>query len=93
MNGKNESKDPKPREGYPDIMTVEQVADYLQLHKQVIYRHVKKGTIPASRIGSTLRFKKSVIDSWLTDSALEGLRSTREEAGGAPPSPFNVEED
>ncbi len=77
----------------PEVMTIDQVAEYLQLHKQVVYRHVKKKTIPASRIGSTLRFKRSVIDAWLEDSALENLRQERETRISPPHSPFNIEVD
>lgn len=54
---------------FPEVMTVEQVAAYLQLHPQVVYRHVREGKIPVSRIGQTLRFPKSVIDSWLKEEA------------------------
>jgi len=64
---------------YPEVMTIDQIASYLQLHKQVVYRHVKQGNIPVSRIGSTIRFKKSVIDAWLEDSALRSLRKIGEE--------------
>ncbi len=73
-------KRPKSPEGarapqsYPEVMTIDQVAEYLHLHKQVVYRHVKRGNIPASRIGTTIRFKKSVIDAWLEDSATRSLR-------------------
>ena len=77
----------------PEIMTIDQVSEYLQLHKQVIYRHVRNKTIPASRIGGTLRFKKSVIDAWLTDSALDNLRQEREASLSSFHSPFNIEED
>ena len=77
----------------PEVMTIDQVAEYLQLHKQVIYRHVRNKTIPASRIGATLRFKKSIIDAWLTDSALESLRQAREAHVSSSHSPFNIEED
>lgn len=59
---------------YPEVMTIDQIAQYLQLHKQVVYRHVKQGNIPVSRIGATIRFKKSVVDAWLEDSALRSLR-------------------
>jgi len=61
-------------QSYPEVMTIDQVADYLHLHKQVVYRHVKRGNIPASRIGTTIRFKKSVIDAWLEDSAIRSLK-------------------
>jgi len=77
----------------PEVMTIDQVAEYLQLHKQVVYRHVRNRTIPASRIGATLRFKKSIIDAWLTDSALDNLRQEREALISASHSPFNFEED
>lgn len=74
------AKRPKPSgdvragRGYPEVMTIDQVAEYLHLHKQVVYRHVKCGNIPASRIGTTIRFKKSVIDAWLEDSATRNLQ-------------------
>ncbi len=77
----------------PEVMTIDQVAEYLQLHKQVVYRHVRNKTIPASRIGATLRFKRSIIDSWLTDSALDNLRQEQETLVSASHSPFNFEED
>ena len=55
----------------PEIMTIEQVAAYLQLHPQVVYRHVRAGTLPASRIGRTIRFKKTVLDAFLEKGAWE----------------------
>ena len=56
-----------------EVMTIDQVAHYLQLHKQVVYRHVKNGNIPVSRIGATMRFKRSVIDAWLEESARRSI--------------------
>ncbi len=93
MSGENEKPAAAPDSGYPEIMTIDQAAEYLQLHKQVVYRHVRKGTIPASRIGATIRFKKSVIDAWLEDSALATLRAEREARSPAPASPFVFEVD
>jgi excisionase family DNA binding protein len=58
-----------PEQTWPEILTIEQVAEYLQLHPQVVYRHVRAGTLPASRIGRTIRFKKSVLDQWLESGA------------------------
>jgi excisionase family DNA binding protein len=54
---------------YPEVMTIEQVAEYLQLHPQVVYRHVRAGTLPVSRIGRTIRFKKSALDRFLESGA------------------------
>ena len=48
-----------------ELMTVEEIAVYLRLTKRTIYRLLKKGTVPAVKVGNKWRFDKSVIDSWL----------------------------
>jgi excisionase family DNA binding protein len=50
----------------PRIMTIEEVAKYLRLHKSTVYRMVRDGQIPASKIGNQWRFRKDVIDTWLS---------------------------
>lgn len=55
----------------PEVMNVEQLAKYLQLDEQTVYRKAKVGQIPSVYIGKTLRFKKDVIDGWLTISSLK----------------------
>ena len=54
-----------------DIMTAGQLAQYLQLDEQTVYRKAKRGEIPVVRIGKTLRFKKDLIDGWLRLSSLQ----------------------
>jgi len=49
----------------PRIMTIEELAKYLRLHKSTVYRMVRDAQIPASKIGNQWRFRKDVIDSWL----------------------------
>lgn len=61
-----------------EIMTAKQLADYLQLNEMTIYKKAKSGEIPAVRLGKALRFKKDLIDKWLTiksgwDYAFENL--------------------
>ena len=89
---KSEKQAPKEQD-YPEIMTIDQLARYLQLHKQVVYRHIKNGNIPVSRIGATIRFKKTVIDEWLEDTALRSLRKSRESKRGTSYPRFIPEED
>lgn len=48
---------------YPDIMTVEDCADALQLNKTTIYHLIEKKKIPATRIGKSYRIsKKKMIE-------------------------------
>ena len=50
-----------------EIMTVKQLAEYLHLNYQTVYKKVQKGEIPSSKIGRGWRFQKVVIDRWLTE--------------------------
>jgi len=49
------------------LLTLPELADYLQVSKSKLYRMTKKGKIPASRIGGSWRFKKSRIDRWIDE--------------------------
>ena len=49
----------------PDILTLEEAADYLRLPKEVIEREATQGHIPGRRIEDTWRFLKAAIDDWL----------------------------
>ena len=47
------------------VITLQEVADYLRVTPKTISRLLKAGDIPASRVGRQWRFDKSLIDSWL----------------------------
>lgn len=51
----------------PTIMTVNELAKYLRLHEQTVYKMAKEGRVPAYKVGNRWRFKKDTIDSWLRD--------------------------
>ncbi|MFA5867774.1 MAG: helix-turn-helix domain-containing protein [Actinomycetota bacterium] len=55
------------REERPTIMTVNELAKYLRLHEQTVYKMAKDGRLPAYKVGNRWRFKKDMIDSWLRD--------------------------
>ena len=46
-------------------MTLEEVAEYLKLKPQTIYKWAQENEIPAIKIGKEWRFRKSIIDKWL----------------------------
>ena len=47
-----------------EIMTLEEVAEYLRLKPQTIYIWAQEKKIPAAKLGNQWRFKKSIIDEW-----------------------------
>lgn len=44
---------------------IEQVARYIGVNKDTIRNWIKKGSIPAHKVGKLWKFKKSVIDEWI----------------------------
>ena len=50
-----------------DILTIEEVAKYLRVSERTVYDWAQKGEIPAGKIGTVWRFKKSEIEKWVND--------------------------
>lgn len=64
-------------------MTLPEVAEYLQLSKDMIYRLAQNGKIPASKVGSRWRFRRERIDDWMEDMAVDiDSRGSRQDVGG-----------
>lgn len=51
-----------------DVMTVSEVAEYLRVNPQTVYRKAKAGELPAVRIGRAIRFRRSELEEWLRSS-------------------------
>ena len=49
------------------MMTLEEVSRYLHVHRSTVYRLLKRGEIPAFRIGSDWRFNIETIDMWRSE--------------------------
>jgi excisionase family DNA binding protein len=63
---------------FNEVMTAEELAQYLQVDEQTIYRKARVHEIPAVYIGKTVRFKRDVIDGWLRISSLNWTLGKRE---------------
>jgi len=69
--GKTDPKWPVHPE-LPRVMTVQEVSDYLHVHKTTIYRLLKQNKIPAFHIGSDWRFNVESIDRWRLEQQAAG---------------------
>lgn len=66
-----------------EIMTVKQVAEYLQMDDHTIYKLARSGQIPSIKIAGQWRFKKDVIDKWISEESLERvLQNTKSPLAG-----------
>lgn len=60
------------------VFTVNELSEYLRVHRSTIYRLLKKGQLPGFKIGSDWRFNVEAIDEWRLQQGaaqLEELRS------------------
>ena len=48
-----------------DILTIEEVEKYLRVSDRTVYDWAQKGEIPAGKIGTVWRFKKSEVENWV----------------------------
>ena len=52
-------------QGLREVMTLDEVAEYLQVSQKSILRMAQAGKIPAAKVASQWRFMRSVVDDWL----------------------------
>ena len=55
-----------------ELMTLDEVAKYLRVHKSTVYRMAREGTIPSTKVANQWRFKKARIDEWLMERERDG---------------------
>jgi len=48
-----------------DILTLQEVAQYLKVDERTVYRMVKSKQLPAFKVRNQWRFKKDAIDKWI----------------------------
>lgn len=53
-----------------EILTIEEVAAYLRLTPQTIYKWAQEKRIPAVKLGKEWRFRRSILDRWIDERIL-----------------------
>jgi PTS system nitrogen regulatory IIA component len=49
------------------LMSIKEVAEYLQVDMSTLYLWSQRGQIPAMKVGKMWRFRRSEIDAWLDE--------------------------
>ena len=50
------------------LLTVKELATYLNCHTSTVYRMIKSGELPCFKLGSDWRFSLKAIDEWIRDN-------------------------
>jgi len=64
-----------------EILTLEEVAAYLRLTPQTLYRWAQERRIPGVKLGKEWRFRRSILDRWLDEQIVGGDPSFARFAG------------
>lgn len=49
----------------PQVMTIDDLAEYLQLSKSSLYKLAQEEKVPGQKVGRHWRFHREAIDKWL----------------------------
>ncbi|AKJ65277.1 PTS sugar transporter subunit IIA [Kiritimatiella glycovorans] len=62
-----------------NIMTLEEVAEYLRVSERTVYDWAQKGVLPGGKLGTAWRFRRADIEDWVN----RRLGSASEESAGS----------
>ena len=61
-----------------DILTINEVAEYLKIGERTMYRLVAAKKVPAFKVGGTWRFSRADIESWIKQQSLSAADAMNE---------------
>jgi len=60
-----------------NILTLQEVAEYLKVDQRTLYRMLKSKQLPAFKVRNQWRFKKEAIDNWIEKSNIGDNKSNK----------------
>jgi len=63
-----------------EVMNLRQASQYLGVSPDTLYRYICNGIVPAFRLGSRWKFRKTVLDRWMEKKMRQPRGSRRREA-------------
>ena len=54
-----------------ELLTTKEIAAYLKLRQETVLRKVRKGELPALKVGGRFRFDREQIDEWLCGKSVK----------------------
>ncbi len=50
-----------------DLLTANEVSEYLRIPKSTLYKLVQEGKIPGFKVGRHWRFRRAVVQAWIKE--------------------------
>lgn len=64
------------------VMTVKEVAEYLRVNQRTVYRLAVDRKLPGFKVGTSWRFERAAIDSWIAAQLIADGKGTIGESTG-----------
>ncbi|MFO0858601.1 MAG: helix-turn-helix domain-containing protein [Phycisphaerales bacterium] len=61
----------------PEVLTIADLAGYLQVSKSSLYKLVQQGRVPGKKVGKHWRFSRAAIDGWLAGTGPSPARRSK----------------
>jgi len=61
----------------PDVLTLNEVAEYLRIPRSTAYKLAQEGKIPGQKVGRHWRFHRTVVEQWLGHGARQAQEDKR----------------
>lgn len=61
----------------PTVMTIDELATYLQVAKSTLYKLAQDGKVPGQKVGKHWRFHRNAIDRWLAEHRYDSDGSSK----------------
>jgi excisionase family DNA binding protein len=52
-----------------EVLTMKEICDLLQVNQSTVYKLLRERSIPGFRVGSDWRFRRDVIERWMTEQS------------------------
>jgi len=49
-----------------EVLSIQEASEYLGISRDALYDHIRSKRIPAFKIGKLWKFKKSLLEEWIT---------------------------
>jgi excisionase family DNA binding protein len=67
-----------------EVMGVRDAAAYLGISRETLHKYLNENRIPAFRLGSRWRFKKTVLDRWMETESNQERRAAKSDGSREP---------
>ena len=80
MNDPRRSDAVREAAGLREVMSIRETSAYLGVSTDTLYKYVAEQRLPAFKLGNRWKFKKSLLDQWMSEKSAASQPQERKKA-------------